>query len=164
MWDRSANRGLKNTGRHMRRLAIALVVAAVVGLAVTAAVAARPLTVISPAAAPGATDAVDSPRCAALRRRLALAKRRGQRARVRVLARSLKRCLRSPQPPPPPPPPPPPAASPGQSFVYSANCKYGSAPYPGYLRVSTRPPSVMGTASRAGAEWVRYAAWLIDSA
>jgi hypothetical protein len=151
----------------MRRLAVGFVLVAVVGLSVAASGAAGPLNGTATAVAPRAIDAVDAPRCAALRKRLARAKRRGQRARVRVLTRSLRRCLRNTRPQPPPPPPPPPAPqphSPGQSAIFGANCKYGSAPYPGYLRVSTRPPNVTGTRSRPGAEWVRYAAWLVDPA
>jgi hypothetical protein len=70
----------------------------------------------------------------------------------------------APQPQPQPQPPIPQPQSPGQSEVFAANCKYGSAPYPGYLRVSTRPPKVTGAASRLGAEWVRFAAWLVDPA
>jgi hypothetical protein len=141
----------------MRRLAVGFVLVAVVALSVAASVAAGQLDGSATAAAPQAIDAVEAPRCAALRSRLALAKRRGQRARVRALTRSLRQCLRRPPPPPPPP-------KPGQSAVFPANCKYGLAPYPGYLRVSTRPPNVTGTSSRPGAEWVRYAAWLVDSA
>jgi hypothetical protein len=151
----------------MRRIAVGFVLVAAVGLSVAASVAAGPLNGIATAVAPRAIDAVDAPRCAALRRRLALAKRRGQRARVRVLTRSLRRCLRNPQPQPPAPQPQPPAPqphTPGQSAIFPANCKYGSAPYPGYLRVSTRPPNVTGTLSRPGAEWVRFAAWLVDPA
>lgn len=52
----------------------------------------------------------------------------------------------------------------GPSVIFPASCKYGSAPFPGYLRVSTRPPKVKGEASRPGREWVRYGAWLVDPA
>ena len=52
----------------------------------------------------------------------------------------------------------------GPSVPFAASCKYGSAPFPGYLRISTRPPKVKGDASRPGREWVRYAAWLVDPA
>src|SRR5262245_61989367 len=153
----------------MRGLIGAFVLAVVVGLAAAASVAAGPL---DRAATPAAARATASPeaRCAALRRRLALAKRRKQRTRVRRLTRSLKRCLREPpprpQPPPPPPPPPPPAPThqPGQTYLQRGTCKYGSAPYPGYLRTSMPPPHVTGTSTRQGAEWVRYAAYLVELA
>jgi len=172
----------------MRQLAVGVVLVAVVGLSFVASVAAgqpaRAATAIAPfngtttAAVQHAFGPEQGRRCAALRRKLAVAKHKGQRARVRALTRSLKKCLRKPRPPqsPPPPapqPPPPPAPqppapptghAPGQSTFFAANCKYGLAPYPGYLRVSTRPPNVTGIPSRAGAEWVRYIAWLVDPA
>jgi hypothetical protein len=52
----------------------------------------------------------------------------------------------------------------GPNVVFGASCKYGSAPFPGYLRVATRPPKVQGAPTRSGPEWVRYRAWLVDSA
>lgn len=165
----------------MRRLAIGVVLVAVVGFSISLSASAGQLLGAATAAAPHAIGPVQAPRCAALRKSLAVAKRRRQRARVRALTRSLRQCLRkprptssppppAPQPPPPQPPPapqpPPPQAphAPGQSTSFPANCKYGSAPYPGYLRVSTRPPNVTGTPTRPGPEWVRYAAWLVDPA
>jgi hypothetical protein len=156
----------------MRRLAVGFVLLlAVAGLSVSATAATGELDRAPTAVATHAIGPMQGSRCSALRRKLAVAKRKRQRARVRALTRSLKQCLRKPRPPAPPPPapapqPPPPPAShaPGQSTIFPANCKYGSAPYPGYLRVSTRPPNVTGTPSRLGAEWVRYAAWLVDLA
>jgi hypothetical protein len=169
----------------MRRLVVGLAVTAVVGLSVTAAKASGSHDGPMAAAAPSAMDAAEASRCAGLRKRLAVAKRKRQPVRVRALTRALRLCLRKsqprPKPPPPPPPPsppsspppPPPPASPppppgpqphapGLSVVYRAACKYNAAPYPGSLRVSTSPPQVTGTATRPGAEWVRYAAWLVD--
>ena len=175
----------------MRRLAVGVVLVAVVGLSILASVAAgqlagtttatAPLNGSATAAAKSAVGPAQARRCSALRKKLAVAKRKRQRAKVRALTRSLKKCLRKPRPPQPPlapqppqppppapqPPPPPPAPAPhapGQSSFFAANCKYGLAPYPGYLRVSTRPPNVSGIPSRAGAEWVRYVAWLVDPA
>lgn len=52
----------------------------------------------------------------------------------------------------------------GPSVIFPASCKYGSAPFPGYLRISTKPPKVKGEPSRRGREWVRYGAWLVDPA
>lgn len=49
----------------------------------------------------------------------------------------------------------------GPTVIYAATCKYGSAPFPGYLRVYTKPPRVQGIRRRPGAEWVRYRAWLV---
>jgi hypothetical protein len=89
-----------------------------------------------------------------------------QNSKLRALRiRSAKTCRApTPQPQPQPQPPAPQPQSPGHSAVFGANCKYGLAPFPGYLRVSTRPPNVTGTTSRPGAEWVRFAAWLVDPA
>jgi hypothetical protein len=87
---------------------------------------------------------------------------RRQKSKLRALQIRAANACRAPAPTPQPPAPQP--QSPGPSFIYAANCKYGSAPYPGYLRVSTRPPSVMGTPSRPGPERVRYAAYLVDPA
>jgi hypothetical protein len=93
-----------------------------------------------------------------------------QNSKLRTLqVRSTKTCRApapqpQPQPPTPQPPPSPQPQSPGQSEIFAANCKYGLAPYPGYLRVSTRPPRVTGAPGRPGAEWVRFAAWLVDPA
>jgi hypothetical protein len=161
----------------MRHRAFGLVVTAVIGLSVAASVAAASPDGAPASVAPRVMDAVEAPRCPGLRKRLAVAKRKHQRALVRKLTRSLRQCLRrsQPKPPPPPAPPPPPVPQPpppptpqphvpGQSTVFGAACKYNSAPYPGSLRISTRPPEVMGTTSRAGAESVRYAAWLVDPA
>lgn len=87
---------------------------------------------------------------------------RRQKSKLRALQiRSTKTCR---APAPAPAPAPPPAAQPGQNAIFPASCKYGSAPFPGYLRVSTRPPNVMGAPARPGPEWVRYAAWLVDPA
>jgi hypothetical protein len=168
-------------GGIMRHRAFGLVVIAVIGLSVAASVAAGSPNGAPASVVPRVADAVDAPRCPGLRKRLAVAKRKHQRALVRKLTRSLKQCLRRtqpkptppspppppplPQPPPPSPQPPPPAPAPhvpGQTSFFGAACKYNSAPYPGSLRISTRPPQVTGTASRPGAEWVRYAAWLVD--
>jgi hypothetical protein len=147
----------------MRGLCGAFVLAVVVGLAGAASVDAVPLerATIESSRATAAPEA----RCAVLRKKLARAKRRKQRVRVRTLTRALKKCLRNARRRQPPPPQPPPQAHrPGQTSLHVATCKYGSAPYPGYLRISTRPPYVMGTPTRAGAEWVRYGAWLVDTA
>lgn len=165
----------------MRRLALGVVLVVLVGLSVSVSLAGGQLSHTVTVAAPHSIGPVQGPRCAALRKKLAVAKRKRQRARVRAVTRSLKQCLRkarppsppAPQPPPPPAPqpapppapqPPPPSHTPGQTSIFPATCKYGLAPYPGYLRVSTRPPNVTGTSSRFGAEWVRYAAWLVDPA
>jgi hypothetical protein len=150
----------------VRRFGVGFAVVAIVVLSVAASVSAGPLSATTTTAGPQASAKADALRCAALRKRLAVAKRRGQRARVRVLTRSLRRCLRNrqPQPQPQPPPPPPPLHSPGQSEIFAANCKFGWSPLAAYLRVSTRPPRVTGARSRPGAEWVRYGAWLTDSA
>jgi hypothetical protein len=79
---------------------------------------------------------------------------RRQNAKLRALQSQAARACRPPVQPP----------APGPSQIFPGNCKYGSAPYPGYLRVSTRPPQVAGMPSRPGSEWVRYAAWLVDPA
>ena len=50
----------------------------------------------------------------------------------------------------------------GPSVTYAADCKYGSRPYPGYLKVTTWPPKVAGAPSRPGREWVRFRAWLVN--
>lgn len=77
-----------------------------------------------------------------------------QNAKLRALQATAARACRPPAQPP----------GPGPSQIFPANCKYGSAPYPGYLRVWTRPPQVAGMPSRPGSEWVRFAAWLVDPA
>jgi hypothetical protein len=122
-WERRSRFGL--------RAAILLTILASAAVSAGgAADAVTPQETAAAAVAPRGSDVVGALRCAALRKRLAVAKRlavskrltaakrRGQRARIRVLTRSLRRCLLEPQPQPPaapqplpPPPPPPPAGN-----------------------------------------------------